>query len=79
MMYKHSGAVVLVLFALSGALWLLAEGLSQNFVLFIVLLLCLVSPVRHCDHLLEKREQVSFHFIFISFIYFHSLLVYVSS
>ena len=44
-------------------LWLLAAGLfSSCFVVFVVLLLCLVDPVTHCDHFAEDEGTGCFAF-----------------
>ena len=43
--------MALVLLVHCVALWHLADELFSSFVLFVVSMLCLVDPVKHCDHL----------------------------
>ena len=39
-------------------------GLFSSFVLFVVLLLCLVDPVRHCGHLVGEMGASCFDFLY---------------
>ena len=54
-----SKVVVLVLFILCVALWLLAAGFISCFVLFVVLL----DPVWHWDHIVEKKGASCYAFL----------------
>ena len=49
-----------MLFVLCVAVLLFVAGF---FVLFIVLSLCLVNPIQHCDHLAGKKELVAMLFL----------------
>ena len=62
--------MVLVLVARSVALWLLAAELLSGFVLFIVVLLCLVDPVQHCDHSVWEKGSglLCFSLLFVGYV-----------
>ena len=56
----HSKTVVLVLFVICVALWLFAAEIYffmfSCFALFIVLMVCVVGPVKQCVHLVGDGE-----------------------
>ena len=65
-------AVVLMLLVLCEALWLFTAGLFSCFVPFVVLLLCFVDPVSHCDHLVWKKGVVFLTWTCSIFLTFHA-------
>ena len=44
-------------------MWLLAAELFSCYVLFVVLLLCLLNPVLHCNHIVGEGRASYFAFL----------------